>query len=616
MDPIVQAFLEEADELLADYEASLLRISEGVDDDDTLNRIFRCAHTIKGNSSMLGFDVIAKFTHKLEDLLDQLRKRTMAVTPDVVTVLLAAGDAIRSLFVQIQEDSESRVELPAVAEVYGQLDATLKGNQGPVSEGPAPAAGGELPPEAVDTATPSAAGDGSDDGRPAAPPPGVGPAAGGDATADAMPSPVSAVPSAPSAAISSGAPAGNADKGAANRGGGAAISSLRVPVEKVDRLINLVGELVITQSIVAQTVENFAIGKLGLLLEAVNQMDRHARELRERIMAVRMIPIKSLFSRFQRLVHDLVAVTGKRAALDIRGEDTELDKTVLEKMGDPLTHLIRNSLDHGLETPEERLRVGKPEVGLVRLEAYQRGGNIYIEISDDGRGLNRDRILAKAVQNGLIEAGTQLSDEQVNALIFRPGFSTAETVTAISGRGVGMDVVRKNVEALGGTISIRSELGRGTQFRIALPLTLAILDGQMLRSAEQVYILPLVSITESIQVNEAHIHRPAGGGEIVVVRDRVVPILRLAELFGIGEGSEIGDGHGLLVVVENEEQLAAIYVDELLGQQQVVIKSLEENFQKLDGVSGATILGDGRVALILDVPGLVYLAGKQSLVPA
>ncbi len=388
-------------------------------------------------------------------------------------------------------------------------------------------------------------------------------------------------------------------------------ASIRVPIEKVDRLINLVGELVITQSIVAATVSNFTPDQLPQLEEAVAQMDRHARELHERMMGVRMLPIKTLFGRFPRLVRDLTAAVGKQAMLETAGEETELDRTVIEKIGDPLTHLIRNSVDHGIELPEDRQAAGKPETGRVRLEAYQQGGNIYIEVADDGKGLDRDRIVAKAVQNGLVAADQALNDEEALALIFRPGLSTAEKVTEVSGRGVGMDVVRRNVEALGGSISIRSEFGKGACFTIKLPLTLAIMDGQSLRVGGQVYILPLVAIVESIRPVASAVRRVFDQGETVTVRGQVLPVIRLHEVFDV-EPRTTRLTEALVVIVEHERRLAALMVDELLGQQQVVIKSLENNFQKIEGVAGATILGDGRVALILDVPGLVALARAGS----
>jgi two-component system chemotaxis sensor kinase CheA len=347
-------------------------------------------------------------------------------------------------------------------------------------------------------------------------------------------------------------------------------------------------------------------------------MDRHARELQERVMAIRMLPIRKLFSRFPRMVRDLSRVQGKQVALETFGEDTELDKGVIEQITDPLTHLVRNAVDHGIELPEVRRRAGKAEVGRLTLRAYQQGGSIHVEVTDDGQGLARERILAKAVEMGLAAPDEALSDEQIFGLVFRPGFSTAARVTEVSGRGVGMDVVKRNLEALGASISIQSAEGRGTTIRAKLPLTLAILDGQSVRVGDATYVLPLVSIVESIQPGRESVHRILGAGEAVTVRGRIVPLLRLHRLFGL-EPRAADPTHGLVVIAEHDGRRVALLVDELLGQQQVVIKSLETNFRKLDGIAGATILGDGRVALILDVPGLVAMgrgAPREAGLPA
>jgi two-component system chemotaxis sensor kinase CheA len=426
------------------------------------------------------------------------------------------------------------------------------------------------------------------------------------AAAPAPPAPPTAEPVAARPAV-----AAPAERRRGPAGPGTAESaSIRVPIEKVDRLINLVGELVITQSMVAQAVASFTPDTLTRLEEAVAQMDRHARELHERMMAVRMIPIKTLFARFPRLVRDLVAAVGKQAVLETAGEETELDKTVIEKIGDPLTHLVRNSIDHGIEPPDVRVAAGKPAAGRIGLRAYQQGGNIYIEISDDGRGLDTEKIRAKAVSTGLVAPEEALTDEQVFGLIFRPGFSTADRVTEVSGRGVGMDVVRQNVDALGGSIAIESAPGAGTTFRIKLPLTLAIVDGQLLQVGAETYIVPLTSIVESVRPRRGSVTRVLGTGEAVTIRGHALPMLRLHRLFGVS--TRVQDPtEGLVVIVEHEGRKVALLVDELLSQQQVVVKSLETNFRKTEGVGGATILGDGRVALILDVPGLIALAREE-----
>jgi two-component system chemotaxis sensor kinase CheA len=670
VDPLLQAFFEEGAELLADFEAGLLTLEEAPADAELLNRIFRSAHTLKGNSSMLGLEEIAHFTHTLEDLLDQLRKGRRAATPQTVDTLLASGDVLRSLMARAQAGSgaASPAEQEAFDRVERALRAILSGEQ--VADVPRRA---KAPAAAVDT------GAGAqvlyeirfrppDDLLRRGLDPvqvirgleelgdilKVEPYLGGLPTLSEMDPErcylgwtiwlLSSRPQADvearfefvgepdavtieSLPMSDGAPGGDhardsetpdrapaaADATRPGKGATAAeTTSIRVPVEKVDRVINLVGELVITQSIVAQTVANFRLDQLPRLEEAVAQMDRHARELHERIMGVRMIPIKTLFGRFPRLVRDLTAAVGKQAVLETAGEETELDKTVIEKIGDPLTHLVRNAIDHGIEPPEGRLLAGKPERGTVRLEAYQQGGNIYIEVGDDGKGLDRDRIVAKAVENGLVAADQTLTDEEALALIFRPGLSTAERVTEVSGRGVGMDVVKRNVEALSGSIAIRSTVGKGTTFVIKLPLTLAIMDGQSLRVGEEVYILPLTAIVESIRPVRSAVKRVFDQAETVTVRGQVLPVIRLHELFSVTpRTTELTAA--LVVIVEHEGRLAALMVDELLGQQQVVIKSLEHNFKKIEGVAGATILGDGHVALILDVPGLVALARVETV---
>jgi len=390
-------------------------------------------------------------------------------------------------------------------------------------------------------------------------------------------------------------------------GGG---SSIRVDIAKIDSLINMVGELVITQSMLSMLGDDFTLDKLERLQEGLIQLERHTRELQESVMQVRMLPISFTFSRFPRLVHDLSSKMGKKIDLKMTGENTEVDKTVIEKIGDPLVHLVRNSLDHGIEMPDERIAAGKPETGMINLNAYHKGGNIIIEIRDDGKGLNKSKIEQKANEKGLIESEHNLSDRQIYELIFQPGFSTADAVSDISGRGVGMDVVRKNINELGGNIEIESEPGKGSAIIIRLPLTLAILDGQTVTVAEETYIVPLVSIIESIQVKEEQIKRVAGRGETFKLRDEYLPILRLHELFNIDNPKATQLEEGLLVVVEGDGRHCGLFVDDLLGQQQVVIKSLEANYQRVEGISGATILGDGSVSLILDIPGLLRLANR------
>ncbi len=393
---------------------------------------------------------------------------------------------------------------------------------------------------------------------------------------------------------------------------GAESSSIRVATEKVDALINLVGELVITQSMLGRFSEDFGSLDVDSLRRCLGHLARNTRELQESVLKIRMLPISFSFNRFPRLVHELSRKLGKRVDLRLSGEGTELDKTVLEKIADPLVHLVRNSLDHGLECPEVRIAAGKSETGVLELNAYHEGGSVIIEVKDDGAGLNQAKILAKARERGLVGMDATLTEEQIYNLIFLPGFSTAESVSDVSGRGVGMDVVRRNILDLGGHVQISSSPGRGSMIRIRLPLTLAILEGQMLRVGRETYVVSLVSMIETVRPKPEHIQTVGGRSELFKHREEYLPVIRLHELFEIEPDSR-DITRGLLVVAESDGRRVALLADELLAQQQVVIKSLEANFKQVAGLAGATINGDGSVALILDVPGLIaqFLARSQ-----
>lgn len=403
-----------------------------------------------------------------------------------------------------------------------------------------------------------------------------------------------------------------APRAAKSKSSGNEASSIRVGIDKVDNLINMVGELVITQSMLGQLGTDFDMDRVPKLMEGLVQLEQNTRELQESVMRIRMLPISFVFSRFPRMVRDLGQALSKEIDLQILGDQTELDKTVLEKIGDPLVHLVRNAVDHGIETIADRLAMGKPGHGTVRLNAFHQGGNVVIEVSDDGKGLDTEMLKQKAVEKGVIteEAAAMLSQEQAYDLIFAPGFSTAQVVSDVSGRGVGMDVVKRNIQSLNGVIDIKSEVGRGSTITIRLPLTLAILDGQLVRVSDHTYIFPIVSIVESLQCKAELINRIAGGCNLFRLREEYVPIIRLAQAFDIPFEDKDLDG-SLMVVVESEGEKVGIVVDELLAQQQVVIKSLEHNYRRVKGVSGATILGDGTVALIIDISGIVKLAGEN-----
>ncbi len=393
-------------------------------------------------------------------------------------------------------------------------------------------------------------------------------------------------------------------------------STVRVATEKIDRLVNLVGELVITQAMLAQASQQIhtTLGE-EQMSAALLQFDRQTRELQERVMGIRMVPVEMVFSRFPRMVHELGKQLGRSVELLMEGTATELDKTFIEMLVDPLTHLVRNAVDHGMEGPEERLAAGKPATGTILLRAASRGGHIHIEVKDDGRGLNRDRILQKGLDKGLIAPGTKPTDDELNLLIFEPGFSTVEAVSDLSGRGVGMDVVRQNVRVLGGRIEVESTPGRGTTIRLVLPLTLAILDGLTVRVGDETYVFPLASVLESFQCQPEDVRSVKGDREVISLRGEFIPVVRLHNLLASAEGHD-ASGRSLLVLVESEGRRAAMAVDELLGQQQVVIKSLETHYKRVEGISGATILGDGRVALILDVSGLIRLEAGAAAVEA
>jgi two-component system chemotaxis sensor kinase CheA len=390
-------------------------------------------------------------------------------------------------------------------------------------------------------------------------------------------------------------------------------ASMRVDTDKIDKLINLVGELVITQSMLSDLGGRFHIDDLSVLKERLAQLERNTREIQERVMSIRMLPIGTVFSRFPRLVRDLASQTGKNIQLVLSGEETELDKTVIEAISDPLTHLIRNAADHGLEIPQERLESHKPELGTIRLHACHEGGSICIMVEDDGRGLRRDAILAKAIKQGLVTEQEDLTDAQIWSLIFKPGFSTAETITDLSGRGVGMDIVKDNIEALGGTITIKTTQGKGTIFILKLPLTLAIIEGVTIRVGTDTYIVPLLSILELVQPVQGMMNTVVGKGEMVNIRGAHLPMVRLYEVLGL-EPEHTEPMKAIVLILEADGERVAVMVDEVLGQQQFVIKSMEQNFGKIEGVAGATILGDGTVGFILDVQGVLAIARREEAI--
>ena len=578
-------FFEEANEHLEAMETLLVRFDPSRATDEELNAIFRAAHSIKGGAATFGCRDIAEVTHLLESLLDRARRREIVLDAGMVDTLLAARDL---LVRQVGGHRDGHpLDAAAVAAMCERVRQHVEHEVGMAQSGAASGTTGIF-----DGAPGSDPGFGIFDGAPGSDP--------GFGFFEDLPVPPAVTAATVGAEAAAAAAAG--PQRMAERAAGSVETSIRVAVEKVDALINLVGELVITQAMLTQNAATLDPVQDERLLQGLTQLDRNTRALQEAVMSVRMTPIAIVFNRFPRVVRDLAARLSKQVRLEMEGEATELDKGLIERLVDPLTHLVRNSLDHGIEIPEQRAAQGKPEAGTIRLRAFHRGGTIVIEVSDDGAGLDRNRILAKARERG-VAAPDSMTDAEVWSLIFEAGFSTATEVTDVSGRGVGMDVVRRNVSGMGGNIDIQSVAGAGTTIAIRLPLTLAIMDGMSVAVGSETYILPLASVVESLQVADGQIKSVANRGLVAHVRGEYLPVISMHELFPSG-GARGERASGIMVIVEVDKKKAALLVDELLGQHQVVVKSLDRNYRRVRGVSGATIMGDGRVAIILDVAAL------------
>ena len=708
-----QIFFEEAGENLDLMEQMLLNLNLETADDEELNGIFRCAHSVKGGAATFGFSDVAELTHQMESLLDRLRRHELSPNAMMVDVLLESADASRSLLARHQAGGVG--DVPSTVDLVRRISVLASG-QTPAAAAPAvvvaPPVVAAPPPVAV--AAPAAA------PAPASTPapangarsleikvgplekaeqadaikelfrdiPGLGDisvlpsdqadvrvfavettstdddlldlfafhvarervsirnrSAGGDVIAtvaaapstghvaahdmhssyaddpapgaplaaspgfgffDGAPGAPAAAPATPVAAVSDSAASSAPVKAAAKAASPAAqpeAATIRVAISKVDQLINLVGELVITQAMLAQNSRALDPALYQQLLTGLADLDRNTRDLQESVMSIRMIPMSIVFSRFPRMLRDLASKLGKKVEFVTQGEATELDKGLVEKITDPLTHLVRNSCDHGIEMPADRLAAGKSETGTITLSAAHQGGSIVIEVRDDGKGMSREKILRKARERGL-DVSDQMSDADVWQLIFAPGFSTADVVTDVSGRGVGMDVVKRNISALNGTVDIDSAEGYGMKVSVRLPLTLAIMDGMSVGVGDEVYLLPLSSVVESFQVKADAVSTVGQGSQLVKVRDEYMPVIELEKVFQIPR-FDFEKSSDIMVVVEADGSRVALLVDELLGQQQVVVKNLESNYRKVPNVSGATILGDGKVALILDTGALV-----------
>ncbi|MRS16197.1 chemotaxis protein CheA [Enterobacteriaceae bacterium RIT691] len=658
-----QTFFDEADELLADMEQHLLDLVPEAPDSEQLNAIFRAAHSIKGGAGTFGFSVLQETTHLMENLLDEARRGEMQLNTDIINLFLETKDIMQEqldaykssqepdaasfeyichALRQLALEAKGETVMPVVA---GAKLTVVESDESAEAAASAPAAEGQtrivlsrlkagepdmLQEELSNLAQISQVEKTADslsanlDG-----------AVSQDdiiavlcfvieadqiafesaSTAVAAPVVAEAPVAVPAVTVAPALKAVPKEPSAPARAErekpvkASESTSIRVAVEKVDQLINLVGELVITQSMLAQRSNELDPVQHGDLITSMGQLQRNARDLQESVMSIRMMPMEYVFSRFPRLVRDLAGKLNKQVELTLMGSSTELDKSLIERIIDPLTHLVRNSLDHGIESPENRLAAGKSAIGNLILSAEHQGGNICIEVTDDGAGLNRERILAKAISQGMA-VNDNMSDEDVGMLIFAPGFSTAEQVTDVSGRGVGMDVVKRNIQEMGGHVEIKSKQGTGTTIRILLPLTLAILDGMSVKVNDEVFILPLNAVMESLQPREEDLHPLAGGERVLEVRGEYLPLVELWKVFDV-QGAKTEATQGIVVILQSAGRRYALLVDQLIGQHQVVVKNLESNYRKVPGISAATILGDGSVALIVDVQALQGLNREQ-----
>lgn len=670
----VNTFLTEADDLLSQIEEIALDADPAAADTEAVNRLFRAFHTIKGSGAMFGFDAVAAFTHHVETALDRVRAGEVSLTQQLLDLVLAAKDRIKSLLDAGPGTPDGDTE--ASEKIISTLNR-LCGSESPTSEaqiakttaenaGSNPVAGSQTfrirfrpdPGMMVCGTNPisilselRALGDCSivattdsvpdlksiqpdqiylaweitlttDKGRNAIKDVFIFVEDGSKIEIEPLgaaapnspaPPPALATPANPAPSNEHSAPAPKASANAVKadvaasgqRKAAAKESTVRVPSEKLDRLVNLVGELVMNQSRLTQAASRFDSSDLAVPVE---EIERLVSELRDNVLGIRMMPIGSTFSRFKRLVHDLSAELGKEIDLVTEGAETELDKTVLDQLGDPLVHLIRNSLDHGIEPTERREAIGKPRRGTIRLAAAHTGSNVVVTIQDDGKGLDTAAIRAKAIEKGLIAVDASLSEKETFNLIFLPGFSTAQQITSISGRGVGMDVVKRQIDALRGSVSISSAVGKGTTIALTLPLTLAIIDGLLVEIAGDQFIIPMSVVTENVELHRQERSRN-NGRNVIAVRGELIPYLRLREAFEVREAELDLEK---VVIVRHEDQRVGLVVDRVLGSHQTVIQSLGRFYKNIDAFSGATIMGDGRVALIFDLGGLVRRAGKQN----
>ena len=663
MQEIMEDFLVEAFELVEQIDQDLVELEANPEDLELLNRIFRVAHTVKGSSSFLNFDILTELTHHMEDVLNKARRNELKITPDIMDVVLRSVDMMKSLLVSIRDNGSDTAAGIDITEISNRLTAISEGE----ATAPAPATPAEAPAPQAAPAEPTAqvatpapeptpapvAATPAPQAAPVAPAPQTGvsdttdvnqlsdaqveaeierllkirkaedqarreaKAASGVAPVAATPAPQAApAPAAPAPKPKPApqpAPAAAAAKAPAQSGGVASEQTIRVEVKRLDNLMNLIGELVLSKNrllkIYGDVEERYEGEKfLEELNQVVGSLSLVTTDVQLAVMKTRMQPIAKVFNKFPRMVRDLSRELGKQIDLIISGEETELDKSIVEEIGDPLVHIIRNSCDHGVEDPSDRIQAGKPEKGTIQLKAYNEGNHIVVEIVDDGKGIDADAIRSKSIERGLIteHEADAMSDKESYAMIFKPGFSMAKKVTNVSGRGVGMDVVKTNIEKLHGVIDIDSELGKGTTMKLKIPLTLAIIQSLLVGAQEEIYAIPLTSVKETVRVSVDNIYT-VDGKNVLRLRNEVLSLVRLADLFGVKQVFEGGE-QTYVVIVQVAESKLGIIVDNLIGQEEIVIKSLGNYLQNIDGIAGGTIRGDGRVTLIVDVGMIMDIA--------
>jgi chemotaxis protein histidine kinase CheA len=600
MDELKKTFFAESNEQLEAMETGLTDLREGSGSNDTINAVFRAVHSIKGGAGIFGYERLVEFSHVFENVLDAIRHGNLAASPDAIDVLFAAGDMLTDLV----ESARSDVDLPSNYEAdcrtvlervmgHSPADVTSAVEFAPLADFDGidftPVRADNFDSEGENT-TEQTIEQIAQAGAPVA--------AIDDATDVAQDGPTEAARYARLDSVAK-----------------SATTTIRVDLDRIDRVVNMVGELVIAQAMLSQNVQELPEETSHRIWKAFDEVAHHTRELKDSVMAMRAQPVKSVFQRMTRLVRELSIKTGKKVHLEMSGENTEVDKTIIECLSDPLVHIIRNSIDHGIELPAVRSAQGKNEMGTVRLSADQRGGRIVIEVSDDGAGINAERVLQKAREKGLVGEGDALSEEEINNLVFLPEFSTVETASEISGRGVGMDVVRRNILDIGGRITLKSVAGRGMTIQLALPLTLAVMDSMIIRAGNETFVLPISAIVECLRPNRSDVRDLLGTRGTLQLRGAVVPLVNLVDLLQV-EGAAQAAYDGVVIVVETSDGVrVGLVVDELCGHQQVVIKSIEENYHCIAGIAAATILGNGSVAFILDIEKLPELAQEAENQP-